>query len=634
MITHLIRFFVLAIFLLNHAYAQVAGYSTENKQAIISFNKSSLLVDAKDYEKAIFELNKAISLDSNFAEAQQRIGDVYRQIGLFPKAAFHYQKVILLNPEYVKSAHFNLGLSQIEMLDYANAEVNFRKYLTFSEISESRKKEAEQYILDAVFSIKAMKNPVPFKPIILPKEINTELPEYLPAITADDSTLIFTRKNLKGEDFYFSEKTKTGWQTSKPLSTNINTPMYNEGAQTISSDGQLLIFTVCNRFDSKGSCDLYFSKLIGSDWAVPQSMGTTINTSAWESQPSLSADGRTLYFASNRPGGFGKIDIYKSELQENSTWGIPQNLGKNINTPMDEESPFIHADGRTLYFSSDGWPGLGSVDLFFSRLDAEMNFSIPTNLGYPINTNREESSLIISTSGIKAYFASNKMNKNSNFDLYEFDLYKDARPEAVTFLRGIVMDEKSLEKLNAEVEVVDLNTNKAIYSSYSNPKTGIFLTALPSMREYALNISKNGYLLYSENFLLNTNKEMQSYNREIFLKKIEAGEVMELRNIFYDLNSYDLLPKSKVELNKLLLFLNANKSIAIEIGGHTDNTGLAEKNLVLSKNRAKAVYEYLTGAGISASRIRFAGYGSTKPILSNETDAGKASNRRTEIKIL
>ncbi len=629
-----ILFVLFYFFTLTKVLAQQANYSTENKNAILAFNKSSTLVDAKDYEKAILELSKAISLDSNFAEAQQRIADVYRQIGDYKRASYHYNRVIILNPEYVKSAHFNLGLSQIELLRYDLAVVNFRKYLSFSEISEKRKKEANKYINNCEFGINALKNPVSFNPKTLPTTINTSLPEYLPAITADDSTLIFTRKNRESEDFYFSQRNSTGWQNAVSLSANINTPIYNEGAQCISADGQLLIFTVCNRPDSKGRCDLYYSKLTGDQWSVPQSLGAPINTSAWESQPSLSADGKTLYFASDRAGGFGKIDIYKSQLMENNLWGKPENLGTNINTEYDEQSPFIHADGKTFYFSSDGWPGLGSLDLFYAKIKVDSSFGMPVNLGYPINTNREESSLIISTSGKQAYFASNKLNKNSNFDLYQFELYKEARPEAVTYLRGIVMDEQSRSKLSAEVEVIDLMNNKVVYQSQSNPKSGIFLTALSAKREYALNISKNGYLFYSENFVLDNNLNFQPYNREVLLRRIRVGEVMEMRNIFFSPSSYELLPKSKIELVKLVQFLKLNKTISIEIGGHTDNSGTAETNSALSKNRAKAVYEYLVSAGIAPSQTSFAGYGASKPIRNNDTDSGKAENRRTEIKIL
>jgi outer membrane protein OmpA-like peptidoglycan-associated protein len=395
-----------------------------------------------------------------------------------------------------------------------------------------------------------------------------------------------------------------------------------------------LFFTGCNRPQGMGSCDIYISRREGKEWSKPFNIGAPVNTPGWESQPSLSADGRTLYFVSTRSGGVGGYDIWKSELKDGGEWSAPINLGPTINTPYDEQSPFIHPDDQTLYFSSNGWPGLGNKDIFMSRKNnATGNWQTPLNLGYPINTFGEESSLTISSNGRTAFFASDQKGGFGGMDIYSFELPEKLRPNLVTFVKGQVFDKDSNEPLDGTIQIINLNTGKAVYDDVADLESGEFLATMVVGNTFALNVSKAGYLFYSENFSLKDQKSNTPYLIKVPLQKITIGGMVTLNNVFFDTNKFDLLPESKVELQQLISFLQKNPKVAIEISGHTDNVGEDRKNMLLSENRAKAVYSYLIANKINASRLTYKGYGETRPAGENDTEEGRQRNRRTEFSI-
>jgi outer membrane protein OmpA-like peptidoglycan-associated protein len=423
------------------------------------------------------------------------------------------------------------------------------------------------------------------------------------------------------------------WQTATYLSNQINTPQYNEGSQSISQNGKVLFFTGCNRPDGLGRCDIYIATKKGDDWSKPFDIAPPINTSGWESQPSLSADGRTLYFVSNRKGGYGGYDIWKSTLTEKG-WTEPENLGPNINTAFDEQSPFIHPDDSTLYFCSNGWPGLGGMDLFVSHLGQDGKWQKPTNLGYPIYSNGDENGLTLTANGTYAFFASNKLNGLGGFDIYTFELPPALRPHQVTYVKGIVLDAVTKQPLESAVEIVDLVKNNPVYEDYSSAEQGDFLATITTGKDYGLNIAKDGYLFYSGNFSLVGHETKNPFNITVYLQPIEVGNKVILKNIFFATNKFDLKDESRAELQKLIDFLNLNATVKIEISGHTDNVGSDQANSVLSENRAKSVYQYLVANGIKAERLTFKGYGETQPIAPNDNDAGRSQNRRTEFKII
>lgn len=622
--------FVLPVFF---TYAQERPYSTKDKEAIKYFALANQSLDDNLYDDAIEQLGKAIGADSKFIEAHAVLADVLRGRWRWAEAAKQYNEVIRLDPEFNRGVYYKVSDCEIHIAKYAEAKAHIEKYLAYPALNPQSEMIAKKLLADCNYSLDAIQHPVPFNPINLGPEINTADDEYMPAITADENTLIFTRKINNNEDFYKSEKLNGKWQTATYLSSNINTPQYNEGSQSISLDGKVLFFTGCNRPDGLGRCDIYISTKKGDDWSKPFDVAPPVNTSGWESQPSISADGRTLYFVSNRKGGYGGYDIWKSTLTEKG-WTNPENLGPNINTAFDEQSPFIHADDSTLYFCSNGWPGLGGMDLFVSHLGKDGQWQKPVNLGYPINSNGDENGLTLTANGSYAFFASNKLNGQGGFDIYTFELPPALRPHQVTYVKGTVLDAVTKHPLESAVEIVDLAKDNPVYEDYSSAEEGYFLATITTGKDYGLNIAKDGYLFYSGNFSLKGHETKDPFNITVYLQPIEVGNKVVLRNIFFDTNQFTIKDESKPELKKLISFLSLNPTVKIEVSGHTDNVGSNQSNQVLSENRAKAVYQYLIANGIAADRLTYKGYGESQPIASNNDETGRSQNRRTEFKII
>ncbi len=607
--------------------------STDNARAISAYNRSNLSIGQKYYNTAIRDLQEALRHDPNFIEAIYRLADVYKKTAEYRNSLHQYQRVESANPTITKHLPYEIAECYFNLHVYDSALVYFTAYEQTPDLSENRRKVLNKYLENTRFSVEAIKIKIPYNPINLGQNINTANQEYLPTVTADDSTIIFTRRTNQ-EDFYISTKNNDDtWYRADPLSKVINTTG-NEGAQCISPDGQYLYFAGCGREDGLGKCDIYYSKLVGNEWSKPKNIGAPINSPYWESQPSLSADGKSLYFVSDKKGGYGGYDIYVSRYLGNEKWSNPINLGPNINTYGSEISPFIHPDNQTLYFSSDGWPGFGQNDIFYAKKQSKGFFDKPKNIGYPINTSQEESSLFISNDGKKAYFASNSLKGFGGLDLYSFELYEEARPNLVTYVKGNVYDKTTLQKLGATVEIIDIATGDTVAQTNSNGATGLFLASLPAGKTYAFNVYREGYLFYSDQFVLQNKKTIEAYKLQIPLSPIMVGEKVSLRNVFYETNSFKLKNESKYELVKLNEFLKGNPNVRIEISGHTDNVGADATNQTLSTNRAKAVYDYMIKLGVDPSRLVYKGYGKTQPLESNTTEAGKAKNRRTDVKII
>lgn len=621
------------------AFAQ-RDYSTSSKKAIKIFEEGLKYYSAKRNAEAIEYMNKAIKADENFVEAHAVAGDCYTDMGDYMNAIKEYQKVVNINPDFMSTSYKQLADAQFRIGDYEGAATNYKVFLTKKRVHPKSKEQAEKYLKDAEFGAVAKGKPVPFEPKNLGPNINSPDYEYFPVLTADEQTLVFTRNKRRAggmdyqEDFYVSVLDNGEWLPAMNLGEPINTDD-NEGAQTITADGQQLFFIGCNRKSGMGSCDIYHSLRKGRNWGVPRNLGAPVNSSKWESQPSISADGKTLYFVSNRPGGLGDMDIWVTHLAPNGEWTVPRNLGDVINTPFSEETPFIHPDGRTLYFTSNGHVGMGEKDIYLTRMDDEGNWSTPVNLGYPINTWNDEQGLFVAASGENAYFSSDRTGGEGKLDLYSFKLYEAAQPTRVTYVKGKVKDKVTGKPLGAKFELIDLDNSMVVVESSSDSVTGNFLVTLPVDHQYALNVSQDEYLFYSEHFSLPAEHDMaKPYRMDVEMQPIKYGEKVVLKNIFFETASYDLLPESKVELDKLVAFMENNPTIHIEIGGHTDDVGEASDNQVLSENRSKSVRQYLIDHGIVADRIQYKGYGEEQPVATNETPEGRAQNRRTEFKVL
>jgi outer membrane protein OmpA-like peptidoglycan-associated protein len=362
-------------------------------------------------------------------------------------------------------------------------------------------------------------------------------------------------------------------------------------------------------------------------------LGGRVNSDQWDSQPCLSPDKRELYFASKRPGGYGGSDIYVCRLLLNGKWGDPENLGVTINTAGDDQCPFIHADNQTLYFTSSGLPGYGGNDLFVVRKNIDGKWGTPINLGYPVNTVFDEGTLFIAADGKTAYYASDRSDSKGSHDIYSFELREDIRPYKTLWVQGKVFDKKNKQPLPSTVELIDMASKQVITKVQTDEKGSYFIT-LPVGKDYVFNVNKKGYLFYSDNFFMTGLSPDSTYQKDIPLTPIEKDASIVLKNIFFDVNKFDLKPASQAELDKLVQLLTENPTVKIEIGGHTDNVGKPNDNLVLSNNRAKAVVNYLISKNIAAARLISKGYGATKPIADNKTEQGKAQNRRTEVKVI
>ncbi|NQY08712.1 MAG: PD40 domain-containing protein [Flavobacteriales bacterium] len=622
-------------------------FTTESKKAIKSYQDALRLFNTKLYDQALAEVEKAISKDGAFVEAYLLCAYIYIDKNNAEKSIEFLEKGIAVSPSYFPTTFFTLATIEMSLGNYESAIKNYGFYLDRERADGRTRAIAKHQIDNCNFAIHAIKNPVPFKPVNMGPNINTKLAEYYPAITVDGKRFIYTRRlpdarssMMFQEDFYVSNNEGGAWQKSYNIGPPINTYM-NEGAATISQDGKLLIFVGCedeNGYgadrNGHGSCDLFYVFKEGNRWSRPNNMGPVINSRGWDSQPSFSSDGRTLYFVSGRKGGLGGKDIWMSRLGKDNVWSVPMNLGPNINTKGGEESVFIHPDNRTIYFASDGHVGMGGLDIYMSKKDENGNWGKAVNLGYPINTSKNENSLLVDAKGQLAYFGSDRPGGLGGIDLYQFELPAQFKPELVTYMKGVVYDAKTKKKLRAKFELIDLASEKVMVESFSDGSNGEFLVSLPYNKNYALNVSREGYMFYSENFSLKESSVNKPYLMDVPLQPIVEGGVVVLNNIFFETAAFDLKTASKVELKKLIEFLNANNSLIIEIGGHTDNVGSSASNKELSNQRAMAVRSHLIEFGIAANRISFKGYGDEKPVESNDTEEGRALNRRTEFTVI
>lgn len=479
----------------------------------------------------------------------------------------------------------------------------------------------------------------------LGKPLNSAFADYAPVISADGLTMMFTsrrpvtpkeiQKNKTAMEQIYNasyDVKKKKWSPGQRLSDSINEQGRNNSAIALSNDGQLLLLY---RDDDEGNGDIFQSILKGNDWTKSEKLPSTINSNGHESSASISPDGNTLYFVSDRKEGFGKRDIWYSRKDKNHQWGQAINLGSSINTKEDEEGVFIHPDGKTLYFSSKGHQSIGGYDIYYSTFVKD-HWSSPQNLGTAINTIGDDVFLVITADGTTGYYSSNKAGGIGEQDIYQIKpvpVKKDNKPK-LTLFTGIVIDKETRVPLESDIVIMDNQKNEIISTIKSNSATGKFLISLPSGKNYGISVKKDGYLFYSDNVSIADTSAYKEIAKTVPLEKIKVGNKIVLKNIFYDFDNATLRLESKSELEQLLKLMNENTTVKIELSSYTDNKGSDEYNLKLSQERAQSVVDYLIDRGISKERLVAKGYGESEPISENDTEIGRQLNRRTEFEIL
>lgn len=614
-----------------------ADYGIKSKKALKIYQEGLYFDRIRDRGKAINNYQMALEIEPEFADAHYRLGSDLYVLRSYDEALPHLEKAYALAPEKFPNAAFLLGRVNFFNAKY-EAALGFLQDFVNGGVGRSQDlKLAEASLRHAIFAAEAIKDSVPFDPQNLGPKVNSIGDETHPFLTADGSELLFTGQRpestggMPNEDLFICEYTESEFGTAQNVGEVINDRL-NQGAASITQDGRTVVFTACNRRDGYGECDLYMSIRQGKRWSEPQNLGEGVNTRFWESYPMLSDDGKTLFFASRRPGGQGNSDIWYCTWNGES-WGNVQNLGTPINSPGDEVAPFLHADGESFYFSSNYHLGFGNSDLFVSYRQ-NSTWSEPKNLGYPLNTPAEDQGLYVAVDGKRAFYSSTRKGGFGSADLYEFELPRTVRPKIATFLRGKVQDSLTEKPLLASIRLIDVQSGDTVRQVFSDQVTGQFLASLPLDRQYAAYVEARGYLFKTQQFFLKNLDEKAYFDILVEMTPLRAGKQVVLNNIFFESGSYDLAKESEVELKFLYNFLKKNPGLRIEIQGHTDNVGSPAANLKLSQNRAEAVRSYLIDKGIGPDRIVAKGYGETRPVAGNITDEDRAQNRRTEFKVL
>jgi len=616
-----------------------------NKRAESQYQKALKYLEQGHIQQARSMLNELTQNYPLFAKGYLSSGvlclkDYYSDIS---KAEEYFYKALDSCADSSHIAYFHLGKIHFGRHKFEKALLSFEHFLSKPEYcNEDKRSEAKNYLKYAKASAELIANPVPFKPVKV-SGISSSSDEYLPIISPDNEFALYTRRTERVVDrgfgaeykqietFSYSLRQADGnFDHGFPMPYPFNQSP-NEGAPTLSIDNNDLYYTFCV-FDPQTkylNCDLMYSHFNGKFWTEPKSLGSNINSpNTWESQPSVNTDGNVIYFASNREGGIGGYDIYKTIKQSDGTWGDPINLGPKINTSGHEKSPYIHSDSQTLYFSSDGIPGLGGFDIFYARMDSSNAFGEPSNIGYPINSFEDDLGFFASTDGNYGYYASNRFDENHSWNLYHFPLYEKAKPQKVLFVKGEVMNESTNKLIRAKVEIKNLN-NRTIKEIPVDSVTGKYVAVLLFKDDQLLTVKKEGFV-YESKYIASTDTVYAKPSIiDLHLKPIEVGQSYKINDIYFATNLAELTLNSLKVIQEFFDFLKSNPNLSIEIQGHTDNVGSIADNQTLSERRAKAVYDYLILLGINSNRLTFKGFGESNPVEPNETKFGRSQNRRT-----
>lgn len=594
-------------FMIGYCYLKSPG--SEAKKAILHFEKASVNTSA-DYQEGYYKETRAPM------ETVRHLAEAFHLNYEFGAAIATYERY-----------KTDINLKEVSLLNIIDRQI---------EICNN--------------AMEMVKNPVNMTVSNLGESINSPYPDYAPVLTADESTIIFTSRRPEStggkitddgkyyEDIYIAEKDNYQWQKPKNIGPPINTNDH-EATIGLSPDGQQLLIY---KYDKEvGFGDIFFSKLMGDRWTLPQRFGSDINTQAFEPHASMSADGQLIYFISNRQGGQGGRDIYFCKKLPTGEWGLAQNIGSAINTRYDEDAVYIHPNGTTLFFSSMGHKTMGGFDIFFSELDKENGVWMPPqNIGYPVNTTRDDIFFVPSADGKRAYYSSFKKEGLGDLDIYMIT-FPEQKEIPLTVYKGVLTDENGKVPNDVLITVTDNESGELVGNYIPNSATGKYLFILPPGKNYNVTYESEGHLFHSENIYVPDNSSYSEINRPVELKPLVAGATITLNNIFFEYDKTDVqAPQSVAELEKLVKLMNNKKIAKIEIAGHTDSKGTEEYNKKLSQQRTQSVVDYLIKQGVEASRLVAKGYGPAMPVAPNtrpdgsDNPEGRALNRRVELKIL
>lgn len=625
------------------------------------------------FKEALPSYLEANKFNGNNAILNYRIGRAYLYSKYKLRSIPYLQKALKLAPNGNMKVHYFLGRAYQLNLEWDRALKEYNIYLKASTPAERSRLSPSltKSMQECGTGKKLTKKPIRVFIDNAGPNVNTKYSDYGPVISADEAIMMFTSRrstttggardpsnNEFTEDIYICKNENGKWSPAINMGKPINTENHDANSG-ISPDGQKLLIYI-----GSNNGDMFESELKGNSWSKPKQMNKNINTAYHESSACYTPDGKSVYFVSDKEGGYGNRDIYISTKNKKGKWGDAVNLGSVINTKYGEEGIFAHPDGKTIYFSSQGHETMGGYDIFKSVFnDKTKTWGKPQNLGYPVNTPDDDVFFVISASGKHGYYSSFNAKGYGEKDIYRITFLGAEKPMAIdnednllanraapvkekvtvqtiaiteaklTILKGVITDAVTGKVLEATIDIVDNEKNEVIATFTSNSATGKYLVTLPAGKNYGIAVKKENYLFHSENFDIPLTSAFQEIIKDVALKNVAVGSKIILNNIFFDTSKADLRKESHNELGRLHKLLIDVPTLEIEISGHTDSKGAADYNQKLSENRAKAVVDFLVKAGIATSRLKYKGYGKEQPIATNDTKEGRQMNRRTEFTI-
>lgn len=604
--------------------------NAQNEQAASKLlDKAAIALDAQNYDECIQLLQSSIQKDTNYIDSYITLFQVYVKIKQQHNAIAIFEKAMQKDNEGCIPYFLKYATALASVGEYEKAYTILNAYQT-------KTPAYQQQSIQDLISICNFAKLHPADPFIevtnVGDSINSSNAEYFPTITVQDSLFVFMRRDsYKREDFLYSTISNNGFSLAKPLSDSLNFAD-KKGAPSLSSNLNTLYYAAEYNEMGFGRYDIYMVQKKDSGWSFPINLGRNINSDFWESAPSISPDGQALFFSSNIPGGYGGIDIYVAYKNKYGDWGKAYNMGPNINTKGDDQTPFIHADNSTLYFSSNGWPGYGGTDIFVSYKRVDGKWSKPTNLGYPINTFNDEGSIAVASNGKEGYIASDRADSRGGLDIYKLVLPKNAQANKTFYFKGIITDAKTNKAIPGLVRLADPKDSTR-FMLINVDSSGLFVLSIPQFDSLGIQVNSPQHEYASMLLSKDSLNQMTGTTQYFNLSPIQNKFTKDFKNVFFEINAAQLKVASNIELDALVNYLASSPNATILIEGHTDNTGSELANINLSEKRANAIAQYLILKGIDKNRIASKGYGSSKPIADNNTVNGRAQNRRSSFTI-